>query len=153
MVSPTPSSSGYHARRMAEAVSKTGTVCAVDAAEMVQMLAALARGSVTATSARAVAGRRVGLPPASIDLAIMVDITTAEFRSGRARSSARSSRAAASIRQYRAKTRADQARAQDDQAQIRREAATRTGSALQGAAVAASSCSGRRMSGGFAEDG
>ncbi|MBK9608560.1 MAG: methyltransferase domain-containing protein [Betaproteobacteria bacterium] len=68
--------SGYHARRMAEAVGKTGTVYAVDVQpEMVQMLAALARderyGNLKPVLARV---DNVQLPPASIDLALMVDV-------------------------------------------------------------------------------
>lgn len=68
--------SGYHARRMAEAVGQTGTVYAVDVQpEMVRMLAALAREE-RYRNLKPVLSRvdNVRLPPASVDLAIMVDV-------------------------------------------------------------------------------
>jgi predicted methyltransferase len=71
--------SGYHARRVAEVVGagvNPGTVYAVDVQpEMVQMLSALAR-EPRYRSVKPVLStpQDVKLPPASVDLAIMVDV-------------------------------------------------------------------------------
>jgi len=68
--------SGYHTRRMAAAVGRTGTVYAVDVQpEMVQLLTTLARDERYA-NVKPVLSRvdDVKLPPASVDLAIMVDV-------------------------------------------------------------------------------
>jgi ubiquinone/menaquinone biosynthesis C-methylase UbiE len=68
--------SGYHSRRMADVVGKTGKVYAVDVQpQMVQMLSKIARedryGNVKPILSTA---DDVKLPAASVDLAIMVDV-------------------------------------------------------------------------------
>jgi protein-L-isoaspartate O-methyltransferase len=68
--------SGYHVRRMADVVGKTGKVYAVDVQpQMVQMLSAIAR-EARYNQVKPVLSSvdNVKLPPASIDLALMVDV-------------------------------------------------------------------------------
>ena len=68
--------SGYHTRRMAEVVGKTGKVYAVDVQpQMVQMLSAFAREE-RYTNVKPILSTvdDVKLPLASVDLAIMVDV-------------------------------------------------------------------------------
>ena len=68
--------SGYHTRRMAEVVGKTGKVYAVDVQpQMVQMLSAIAReGRYSNVKPILSTADDVKLPLASVDLAIMVDV-------------------------------------------------------------------------------
>ena len=68
--------SGYHTRRMAEVVGKTGKVYAVDVQpQMVQMLSAFAREERYSNVKPILSTvNDVKLPLASVDLAIMVDV-------------------------------------------------------------------------------
>ncbi|MEO8385984.1 MAG: methyltransferase domain-containing protein [Betaproteobacteria bacterium] len=68
--------SGYHSRRMADAVGKTGKVYAVDVQpQMVQMLSEIARDErFSNVKAILSAVDDVRLPADSVDLAIMVDV-------------------------------------------------------------------------------
>jgi protein-L-isoaspartate O-methyltransferase len=68
--------SGYHSRRMAEVVGKTGKVYAVDVQpQMVQMLSALSREDRFSNIKPILSTvDDVKLAPASVDLAIMVDV-------------------------------------------------------------------------------
>lgn len=68
--------SGYHSRRMAEVVGKTGKVYAVDVQpQMVQMLSNLSREDRYANIKPILStADDVKLPQASVDLAIMVDV-------------------------------------------------------------------------------
>ena len=68
--------SGFHSRRMAEAVGKTGKVYAVDVQpQMVQMLSATAREAPYRNIKPILSAvDDVKLAPASVDLAIMVDV-------------------------------------------------------------------------------
>jgi len=67
---------GYHARRIAPLVGPKGTVYAVDVQpQMVEFLEALARRSELGNIEPVLASTRdANLPPASVDLAIMVDV-------------------------------------------------------------------------------
>ena len=68
--------SGYHARRMADVVGKTGKVYAVDVQpQMVQMLSAIAR-EARYSNLKPILSTvdDVKLPAGSVDLAIMVDV-------------------------------------------------------------------------------
>jgi protein-L-isoaspartate O-methyltransferase len=68
--------SGYHSRRMADVVGKTGKVYAVDVQpQMVQMLSALSREDRYSNIKPILSTTDdVKLAPASVDLAIMVDV-------------------------------------------------------------------------------
>ena len=68
--------SGYHTRRVAEAVGKTGKVYAVDVQpQMVQMLSVFSREERYSNVKPILSAvDDVKLPPASVDLAMMVDV-------------------------------------------------------------------------------